>query len=415
MGKALSELVAQGLSNKMPVKHVVACLEAPEKYQFLDLVRNSGADVIITPEHSTLEKMISVADIVQLEWWNHPATIVNLCRMAPQSMRLLVWCHVSGLYNPIIPQKLIESANAFLFTSPCSYEAKEVSTLNAHRKERLAVVSSGGGFSGFPEPRLDPKNPLSVGYLGTLNFAKLHPKYVDFLSTVSLPEFTVRLIGDLVNREILEQQCQNLNRVGMLEFIGYTTNVARELGSINVLAYLLNPFHYGTAENALLEAMAMGIVPVVLNNPAERNIVEHSRTGLVVDTPTEFADAIQWLAHNPDERVRLGEQAASVVRSRFTVDRLGASFHAHYQKIMSDTKQTISFADTFGASPEEWFLSCQGDPTIFRSDGSVRLDKRSLSTFSLLEKTKGSVFHFQQHFPHSKMLASWATHIENAR
>ena len=415
VGKALSGLIAQSQVSDAPVNHLIACLEKPDKSQFLDQIFNSGGEVIVAPDRVLLNELVAVADIVQLEWWNHPATIECLCSMTPQPIRLLVWCHVSGLHNPIIPPKLMEVSSKFLFTSPCSFEAKQFSALAARLGGRLAVVSSGGGFYGLPGPSGDDLAPLSVGYLGSLNFAKLHPCYVDFLSAVNLPDFKVRLIGDLLNREVLERQSDAVGQSGILDFRGYTTDVAAELSAINVLAYLLNPQHYGTAENALLEAMAMGIVPVVLNNPAERNIVEHLRTGLIVSSSGEFADAIEWLAHNPVDRFRIGMQAAASVRERFSPERMEASFRTHYEEVMSEQKRLAPFQDVFGTTPDEWFLSCQSEPEIFGENGEIRLPTGSLSSFNLLEKTKGSVFHFLEHFPDASRLQVWATRLEVLR
>ena len=36
----------------------------------------------------------------------------------------------------------------------------------------------------------------------------------------------------------------------------------------------------------------MGIVPIVLDNPAERQIVDDGYTGLIVNSPDEFAEAL---------------------------------------------------------------------------------------------------------------------------
>jgi glycosyltransferase involved in cell wall biosynthesis len=408
VGKALSSLVGEHRRSGAEVRHVVACLEVPEKWQFLERIVAEGGEVVVAPDSRRLDELVAAADIVQLEWWNHPATIACLCGLALQPMRLLVWCHVSGLHNPIIPPPLMELSHRFLFTSPCSFEAKEVSSLAEALGDRLAVVSSGGGFEGFPEPTCDENEPMSVGYLGSLNFAKLHPNYVDYLAAVDLPDFRVRLIGDLLNRDMLEQQCACVGRPDFLEFRGYTHDVAAELRHVNVLAYLLNPRHYGTAENALLEAMAMGIVPIVLDNAAERSIVEHLRTGLVVNSPREFAEAINWLAENPRRRMEVGRQAALSVRMRFTLEAMGASFHRHYRGMLAKDKWPVSFRDIFGDTPVQWFLSCQGDPERFAADGTVCLSPDPVSAYELFEKTKGTVFHFHEYFPTNSRLTKWA-------
>lgn len=412
VGKALSGLAVQSVSSGSDINHTIVTLEEQEKPQFIELIKSYGGEVIACPIPKRLNELIEASDIVQLEWWNHPATIKTLCSQSLSPMRLLVWCHVSGLYNLIIPIGLIQAAQRFIFTSPCSYNAKEVSGLPSEVRDRCAVVSSSGGFDGLPFPQENSNNHISVGYIGSLNFAKLHPHFVEFLSAVNIPDFKVRLIGDVRNKDILERQCVQVDRPGMLEFRGYTENILSELGSINVLAYILNPEHYGTTENALIEAMAMGIVPIVLDNPAERRIVDDRKTGLIVRSPGEFAKAIKWLFENPVDRQRLGRQASESVRERFSAEKMEAVLNGHYQSILSMEKRKIVFSEIFGAGPAEWFLSCQRDRTIFAEDGSIRLNDNKHLGYGLFEKSKGTVFHFSEHFPDNLKLRLWAKNLK---
>ena len=413
VGKALSGLIAQASASKSRVRHLIVCLEEPEKFQFIDLIRSYGNEVIVRPSMDRLEKLIRDSDIVQLEWWNHPATIKYLCSLSLPPIRLITWSHSSGLHNPIIPQRLILASHRFLFTSQCSYESKEVMSLPPELGDRLGVVSSSGWFSGLPEARAKANESIAVGYLGSLNFAKLHPRYVDYLAAVEIPGFRVRMIGDVTNQDVLNQQCDSLGKTGMLDFRGYSTDVASELATINVLAYLLNPEHYGTTENALLEAMAMGIVPIVLDNPAERQIVDDHNTGLIVRSPVEFAEAIQWLSNNPDERQRLGSQAAKSVRERFSVEKMEASLNSRYQEILSMEKREIVFSEIFGTDPAEWFLSCQGDRSVFAEDGNIHSGGGIPLSYGLFEQTKGSVFHFSEYFPDDLKLKLWAKNLKS--
>jgi len=412
IGKALSGLAAQAHQSGADVRHTFVCFEQPEKMQFIDLIRQSDNAVIVNPSTEQLYNLIENTDILQLEWWNHPATLRALCSLPRCSARLIVWSHLSGLLNPIIPIELMRKAQRALLTSSCSLAAKEVASLTEELGDRLGVVSSSGGYAGLPLPSSNPiDETLKVGYFGSLNFAKLHPAYIDYLSAVTLPHFKVRVIGDLTNQEELNQQCIKSGRPDMLEFRGYVTNIASELTKINVLAYLLNPEHYGTTENALLEAMATGIVPVVLDNPAERRIIENGETGFIVHSPKEFSDVIAWLSNHPKERQRIGTNAAKSVRTQFTVERMEASLNAHYQAVVRLKKIDVMFKEIFGNDPADWFLSCQGNRTVFMEDGQINLDKGQAIPFGLIEKNKGTVFHFHRIFPENYKLAMWANNL----
>jgi glycosyltransferase involved in cell wall biosynthesis len=413
VGKALSGLVAQANESQSGVRHLIACLEEPEKSQFIDSILSSGGHVVVCPSQNRLETLIADSDIVQLEWWNHPATIKCLCSMPVRPIRLLAWSHVSGLHNPIIPQRLITASHRFLFTSPCSYQSRAVRNLAPQLADHLGVVSSSGGFSGLPQVHTEEDEGVSAGYIGSLNFAKLHPCYVDYLAAVEIPGFRVRMIGDLTNQNTLNQRCDYLGRVGMLDFRGYSTHVASELAAINVLAYLLNPEHYGTTENALLEAMAAGTVPIVLDNPCERQIVDDGVTGLVVHSPHEFAQAIRWLNNNPADRRRLASRAAQSVRERFSAEKMEVSLNAHYRHVLSMEKRKIVFSEIFGADPAEWFLSCQDDKSFFGDDGTVHSNGRASLPHALFEKTKGTAFHFSAYFPNNPKLKLWAKNLKS--
>lgn len=408
IGKALSTLVAAARDAGVPRRHVVACLEPPEKRQFVERIVAAGGEVLVQPAARELAARVAAADIVQLEWWNHPATIEALCRLGAQPMRLLVWCHVSGLFNPIIPPGLLAAAQRFVFTSPCSLKAAGVRADDG----RFGVIASACGPDAPPPRARVAGAPLAVGYLGSLNFAKLHPDYVDYLAAVPHPDFRVRLIGDELNRQALEARCRAAARPHLLEFGGYTRDVAGELAALDVLAYLLNPRHYGTAENALVEAMAMGVVPVVLDNPAERCIVEHGRTGLVVSTPAEFAAAIAWLEEHPADRLAMAARAAQTARSRWGGAVMQAAFATQYADLMRAAKRDTAFAPVFGSTAAAWFLSCQGRAEIFAADGRIALPAGERPSHDLLERSKGSVFHFLRHFPDSPTLGAWARALE---
>lgn len=387
--------------------HSFLLLERPEKTQFLDRLRALGCRVELADDSPAAARaLLASADIVQLEWWNHPATFAFLCAAPLPAMRLLAWCHVSGLRTPRIPLALFEAAGRVLFTSECSLQSDTVAALDAAARRRVGVVSSGVGLDAPRARTEDPQGRLRVGYLGSLNFSKLHPGFVDFLAAVDLPDFAVRIWGDLHNRDLLLDQCRRAGRSGLLEFAGYTTDVAAALASLDVLAYLLNPHHYGTGENALVEAMSAGVVPVVLGNPAESVLVEDGRSGVVVDGPRGFAAAIRRLASDPLERHRLGRNAAERATSRFTPRALGQAMAAQYRELLGADKHGVDFRPGLGTEPAQWFLACQeaADDFALCIPGMAR---DPFDCHNLFEPSKGSLVHFCTRFPSDARLRAW--------
>jgi len=416
VGKVLASLVAESRRRQNSLHRTVVCLEAPEKVQFVEQVRSHGGHLLICPTRQELADRIRQADIVQVEWWHHPVVAGWMCTDELPPMRLVVWSHVSGLHPPEIPPAFVATPHRFLFTSPCSWEHSRLAALQPTIKQRVGVVFSSGGFDDLPAPVVHPDGgSLRVGYVGTLNFAKLHPRLLDFLAAVRLPGFRLILVGDPTTGAELLANAASAGLENRIELRGYRAAVAKELAGFDVLAYLLNPLHYGTTENALLEAMAMGVVPVVLDNPAERHLVTHLETGVVVDGPAAFADALDWLAAHPDERARLSANAARTVRTRFAVERTADGLMTHYQAVLAEDKRSYDFRPVFGREPADWFRACQGDDVWRFSDSNALERPVGPGPSFLYEHTKSSVFHYRAVYPMDVRLACWAQRLESAQ
>ncbi|ATX78640.1 Glycosyltransferase involved in cell wall bisynthesis [Mariprofundus aestuarium] len=413
VGRALSGLLtAAGDSPNW--RHRLVCLEQPEKRQFIDSLEQAGCEVTIAPDDAALQCMIADADIVQLEFWNHPSLIRAICELEIPPLRMVIWCHSSGLHFPALPDALFATCHRFVFTSACSLQAANVQTMDTVQRERLAIISSAGGMERLPLRNRDQRSSLRAGYVGSLNFSKLHPDYVALLSAIADSTLSVRMIGDESNRASLERQCADVGRPGMLDFAGYTTNVMAELAELDILVYLLNPTHYGTAEIALLEAMAMQVVPIVMGNRCEREIVEDGVTGFVVTDSESLAARVKWLRDHEQQRIEMGRRAAAFVRNQFTYARMIAQFELLYADVMALAKCRFDYAQVFGERPSEWFRAFVGAPLRFSDDGSVNMPQDYLRD-AMYEQSKGSVYHFAGAFPKDALLLKWRDRLERMR
>lgn len=403
VGKAVAALILQAAKKNPGDEHRVLCLERPVKSQFVVLAESAGCQFMYGFNADKLVDEVDNADIVQLEFWNHPAIIKFLWLLTEREMRLLVWCHISGINFPLIPVELIKKSQCFLLTSECSYESPELLQLPPDVKEKLRVVSS-GNIGDLPYAPIKKKSStLKSGYLGTLNFSKLHPHYASIVSAVEESSFRIKIFGDMVNREVLQGQCNLLNRPRLLDFQGYTNDVPGDLSRLDLFVYILNPYHYGTAENALLEAMAMGVVPIVLGNACEMTIVDHGRTGVVVNNPQEFAASYHQLSGSPDKIRELSLSAIDYVRSCYTSESMESRFASVYDELMEQPKDGVNFSDVFGHDPITAMSQFYRDFSIFHNQ--LAYDKTDeLSRYGFFERTKGSIFHFLDYFPDDPQL-----------
>ena len=394
VGKAISVLVS-GASRD--IKHSFIILEKPQKKQFLEIIVDAGCNVQINKEEETIRKLISNADIVHLDWWSHPATFKFLCMGNLSELRLLVWCHVSGLHNPLIPTKLIQISNKFIFTTECSYQADNITHLDEKDRSKLGVVSSGVGFSEKVIPRNYDGNLPRIGFMGSINSSKLHPQFINYLSAVSIENFKVHIWSDDYYKDVLLEQCNKIGKPDLIEFHGYILNPIEVLRKIDVFVYLLNPSHYGTAENVLLEAMSLGAVPIVINNPAETRIVDHKITGFVVNNSQEFAETVKWITENPTERKRISNNASKKISEHYTHQIMTETMEINYNQLMNCQKQLLDFRYALGNNPYEWFMACQDPKEDFRNT------LESINS-NQIEETKGSLKHFLSYFPEDNKL-----------
>jgi glycosyltransferase involved in cell wall biosynthesis len=88
--------------------------------------------------------------------------------------------------------------------------------------------------------------------------------------------------------------------------------------------------------NALLEAMASERAVVATAVGGVADIVEHERSGLLVEAgaPQRLAEALARLATDAELRHRLRRAAGRRIRARFDLSRMVADYAALYQDLL---------------------------------------------------------------------------------
>lgn len=368
-----------GLTTAMPlpVRQHFLLLEEPRDRRYADEIEALGRPVDVAGSLAEVAERAAEADIVQFEFWNHPKLFECLARTDFPPMRTVFWCHVSGLFRPVIQPGFFDEADRFVFTSPASLELPAVRAMPDERRQRLAVIGSAYGFEDEASAKslVDP-----ICYLGTVDFVKMHPGFFDAIDALKA-DTTVAIWGTAAPE--VAARAATMHHPERIRLMGQTPDPRAAFAQSRIFFYPLQPDHYGTAENALIEAMSLGLVPVVLANPAECAIVRQGQTGFIAGSIAECTEILDMLLADPDRVTKIGANAREVAAKAFTAKRSAQQFVDLWSGLMQEPKRSHDFRRITGDTPRQWFEATQflaGEAGVDVAD-SGKLSKGTLSHF----------------------------------
>lgn len=411
VGQALSALVLEETENC----HRIICLERPEKMQLINICIACGTRVQIAPLREDILSALIWSDIVVLHWWHHPVMTRFLSGFPSIPIRVILWAHISGCCYPVLPAALLLKAQEIFFTSPYSYENQEWSEEEREQIKKKSCVLYGSGIIHQTdcldwEGRERSNHTLyNIGYAGTFARSKMHPGFVQACAEIlkGLPEAHFLLAGDIESGVWIQREAQALGIQDRIEFTGYLDNMALFWRQIDVFGYPLNPQHFGTTENIILEAMCAGVPVVLLNQAAEKYIVSHLEDGILAESMDDYVEWIIRLQSDKALREALTIQAAKKVGRLYDHKRIVIAFQREVAKLNKMSKRPVYFSDVLGTVPAD-YISC-ALPAELRENW-IRLKDNQLSPkekerffqtipYILKEHSKSSIPHFARSYP----------------
>lgn len=296
--------------------------------RFIDNSHNNFDEI-----NSTIEE----CDVVLLHWWNHPLTSHLLVNHKLPKCRLLLWSHISGFAPPNnFTKKLFKYPDFFIFTTPLSYFTPEYVDLSLHEQEKVSAIWSTAGverLDGIGSKELDV-DEFNIGYIGSLDFSKIHPNILEICSEINIPNVNFIFVGP-INQYIVDA-AKKLRISDRIRFTGYISEDEKwqELSAFDIFGYPLAPNHYGTCDQVLQEAMALGVPPVVLNNPMESYMVTHNKNGLVAESIGDYIHAIHSMYNNKDLRKRLSSNASEFAKNEYSIVNMCNQWDRLFEKVM---------------------------------------------------------------------------------
>ncbi|MFA6145609.1 MAG: glycosyltransferase family 4 protein [Sulfurimonas sp.] len=356
-----------------------------------------------------LANEIAMADIVVIHWWNHPLLYELLVKKEFPASRVIIWSHISGFSAPsIFVSPLFDYADKFVFTTPLSYESEVVKGLSDNNLSKLSSIWSTGGLERFRDVEPLPHKGFIVGYIGTVDYAKMHRSFLDMSASIDIEDIHFVVCGGECEKEIVVEAIEK-KWADRFNFTGKVPNVGEYLSTFDVFGYPLNPQHYGTCDQTLAEAMACGVVPVVFDNGMESYMVKDGTTGLVVKNGVEYKDAIEKLHKDPQLRIRLSRNAQKEAFQRFSLESMSSQWESLFNQCMElpkSVKKWSGKSSGLNVTPIEIFYESLGDLGEVIEQCIASQDKDALDTLTTILRssdgwntpTKGSPQHYLTFF-----------------
>lgn len=378
------------------VRHDILILEPPVNNHYIDKIRAAKAcgEIKHYKDEADIARYINGYDIVQIEFWNSPSLCLFLSEhLIHIKARVLYYIHYNGLFYPKIPIILLRSYNHILYTSSASLELDNFhSTKEGKNYLRDTIQSS---FWTIPYRNMvhsmGYETQRSLVYVGTTSTAKLDPFCLDRFEG---DFFSLDVIGEIGQadefKRIVESRYDNRVKLHLKGYLPdpFRRNVKRPM------LYLLNPYHYGTGENVLIEAISEGFVPIVYrNNRVEYELVRYGELGITIDIDKTYR--VKDLIDEANDRYPIFRECHLSAAADWNERGYLKKWQSAYTNILtSNVRSNVTIFN--GLRGEQFYelFNPDFDITAYSSD-AIDLIRR-LST--LVQITKGSLNHFAEHF-----------------
>ena len=318
--------------------HFVAPLSPNNDPRAIQLAESSGVSLATSGGVEHTLKLIDQFDIIHLSWWNDPLMSYFLAHSLP-SCRLLLWAHVAGHAPPqVVTSELIDFSDVFAAAGPYTLSLPNIQDAVSNGKEAVMILGC-ADLSRVQRAKPHNTGTFRIGYIGTVEYNKMNPRYVDLCEQINIPnaEFVVCGAGGAL--EHIRNRASRSPIGDRIKLLGYVGDIGPVLASFDVYGYPLRGTTYAAGELNLQEVMRAGVVPVAFPYGGIRELIIDGVTGLLPRTESEFAEAIEYLYHHPAERKRMGENAHRYSLVKFGGEAAACIANASYEKLIKHPKR----------------------------------------------------------------------------
>ena len=217
-------------------------------------------------------------------------------------------------------------------------------------RSSVTVVPSGVDCDRFRPPSADERarararfdvrdGEIAILAVGALEPRKGHRYLIEAIAALAHSGIALKCLiaGDGSIRADLERQITELKCAGRVTMLGRIEDPSELLWSSDIFA--MPSLNEGLGV-AALEAMACGLPPIVSAVGGLREVVEHDRSGLLVEPAraNELGAAIARLANSAELRITMGVAARQRVKQNYSMGAMAERTLALYRTALEKTR-----------------------------------------------------------------------------
>ena len=195
--------------------------------------------------------------------------------------------------------------------------------LNILKIKNTKTIYNGLNEEHFYFPNDRQQDIFTVAHMGSFTYQKNHSLIIDIFSEITkrYPNTQLLLIGDGKLRNDIETKVKSLNLEDKVTFTGNVIDVPKALASAHCFLF---PSHYEGFGKAAIEAMSMGIVPILSNYPAAGELITNEQEGFIVDNMDidAYTNCIARLIESSELRERMSSASRKRVVDKFSLKKM---------------------------------------------------------------------------------------------
>ena len=118
---------------------------------------------------------------------------------------------------------------------------------------------------------------FNVGYIGTLDWVKMHPDFLEISAGIRIPEARFIICGRGAGEAKLREAARSRGLEDRFQFLGFVEEIASIIEVLDVFGYPLCAGNYSAADLVLQEVMFAGVPPVIFAHGGTQVLIQDGR------------------------------------------------------------------------------------------------------------------------------------------